>query len=53
MAAEAGWFGESREAGIKALAANPLVWKLDLERVEALYLEMAQAHRQWLAPGLL
>ncbi len=53
LAAEAGWFGEGREAGIKALAANPLVWRLDLERVEALYLEMAQAHRQWLAPGLL
>ncbi len=53
LAARAGWFGESREAAIEALAANPLMWKLDVERVEALYVEMAEAHRQWLPAGLL
>ncbi len=53
LAAEAGWFGDNREAAVKALAANPLLWKLDADRVEAMYGEMAHAHREWLHEGLL
>lgn len=53
LTAGAGWPGNCREAAVGALAANPLVWKLDLDRVEALYSEMAAAHRAWLPPGLL
>jgi 6-phospho-beta-glucosidase len=44
LAAEAGWYGNSRDAALKALAANPLVWKLDAERIEAMFDEMAGAH---------
>lgn len=53
LAAEAGWHGDSRDAALKALASNPLVWKLDAERVEAMYSEMAEAQREWLPAGLL
>lgn len=48
LTAYAGWHANGREAAVKALAANPLVWKLDAERIEAMYDEMAQAHREWL-----
>jgi 6-phospho-beta-glucosidase len=44
MAAEAGWQGNNRDAALKALASNPLMWKLDAERTEALFDEMAAAH---------
>jgi 6-phospho-beta-glucosidase len=44
LAAEAGWYGKNRDAALKALAANPLVWKLDAERIEAMFDEMAEAH---------
>jgi 6-phospho-beta-glucosidase len=44
LAAEAGWQGNNRDAALKALASNPLMWKLDAERTEALFNEMAAAH---------
>lgn len=53
QAATVGWFGESREDAVKALATNPLLWKLDAERIESLYGEMAEAHKAWLPAGLL
>lgn len=53
LAAHAAWFGESREEAVKALASNPLVWKLDADRIEDLYQEMANAHREWLPDALV
>ena len=52
LAAEAAWYGDSSDLALKALAANPLVWRLDAEQIEALYREMAEAHRDWLPAGL-
>jgi 6-phospho-beta-glucosidase len=49
-AAEAAWCGTRRDA-IRALAANPLV--LSLPRAEAIYDEMAAAHRQYLPARLV
>ncbi len=53
LTAETVWFCDSRQAGIRVLVSNPLLWKLDLGRVEALYVEMAETHRQWLPTALL
>lgn len=50
LAAEAAWEGTRREA-IQALAANPLV--LSLSTAEALYDELAAAHRDFLPDRLL
>ena len=50
LAAEAAWSG-SRRDGIRALAANPLVGSLPL--AEALYGELAAAHREYLPPRLV
>jgi 6-phospho-beta-glucosidase len=50
LAAEAAWEGGRREA-IQALAANPLV--LSLSTAEAMYDEMAAAHRDHLPDRLL
>jgi len=50
LAAEAGWSGTRREA-VAALAGHPLV--LSLTRAEAIYDEMAAAHRAWLPERLL
>ncbi len=50
LAAEAAWSGSRRDA-IRALASNPLV--LSLHRAEAIYDEMAAAHRQYLPERLL
>lgn len=52
LAAEAAWHAQSKEEAVQALAANPLVWKLDIDRVEALYDEMARAHSEWLPEAL-
>jgi 6-phospho-beta-glucosidase len=51
--AEVGWKAESRNAALRALATNPLVWQLSTEQLEAMYDELAQAHKEWLPPGLL
>jgi 6-phospho-beta-glucosidase len=50
LTAEAAWSGTRRDA-IRALASNPLV--LSLPKAEALYDEMAAAHRQYLPERLL
>jgi 6-phospho-beta-glucosidase len=50
LTAEAAWSGTRRDA-IRALASHP--WLLDLHRAEALYDEMAAAHRQHLPARLL
>lgn len=52
LAAQVGWHGGDRNTAIKALASNPLVWKLDANRIEELYNEMAVAHAEWLPEGL-
>jgi alpha-galactosidase/6-phospho-beta-glucosidase family protein len=49
VAAEAAWSGGRREA-IRALAANPLVMRLDL--AEELYDELLAAHRDLLPDRL-
>ena len=50
LAAEAAW-GGSRRDGIRALASHPLVGALPL--AEAIYGEMAEAHRAHLPPRLV
>jgi 6-phospho-beta-glucosidase len=50
LTAEAAWSGTRRD-GIRALASHP--WLLDLHRAEALYDEMAAAHRAYLPERLL
>ncbi len=50
LAAEAAWSGTRRDA-IRALASNPLV--MSARKAEALYDEMAAAHRQYLPERLL
>lgn len=50
LAAEAAWSGRRRD-GIRALVSHPLV--LTLPRAEALYYEMASAHRAHLPERLL
>jgi 6-phospho-beta-glucosidase len=50
LTAEAGWSGTRRDA-IAALAGHPLV--LSLPTAEAIYDEMAAAHRRWLPDRLL
>jgi len=50
LAAEAAWSGTRRDA-IRALASHPLVFSLRL--AEAIYDEMAFAHRQYLPERLL
>ena len=50
LAAEAAWSGTRRDA-IRALASNPLVFSL--HKAEAIYDEMAAAHRQYLPERLL
>ena len=50
LAAEAAWSG-SRTDGIRALASHPLVFSLP--EAEAIYDEMAAAHRQYLPERLL
>lgn len=50
LAAEAAWTG-NRRAGIRALASNPLVFSL--AKAEAIYDEMAHAHREYLPARLL
>ena len=50
LTAEAAWSG-SRKDAMRALASNPLVFSL--HKAEALYDEMAAAHRQYLPERLL
>ena len=50
LTAEAAWSGTRRDA-VAALAGHPLV--LSLTRAEAIYDEMAAAHRPWLPDRLL
>jgi 6-phospho-beta-glucosidase len=50
LTAEAAWSGTRIDA-IRALASHP--WLLDLRRAEALYDEMAAAHRRYLPERLL
>ncbi|MBA2288519.1 MAG: glycoside hydrolase [Ktedonobacteraceae bacterium] len=50
LTAEAAWSGTRRDA-IRALASHPLV--LSLHKAEAIYDEMAAAHRQYLPERLL
>jgi 6-phospho-beta-glucosidase len=50
LTAEAAWSGTRRDA-VAALAGHPLV--LSLTRAEAIYDEMAAAHRAWLPDRLL
>jgi 6-phospho-beta-glucosidase len=50
LAAEAAWSGSRRDA-IRALAANPLVQSVD--RAEAVYDELASAHRRFLPDRLV
>ena len=50
LTAEAAWSGTRRDA-IRALASNPLV--MSIHKAEALYDEMAVAHRQYLPERLL
>jgi 6-phospho-beta-glucosidase len=50
LTAEAAWCGTRRDA-VAALAGHPLV--LSLTRAEAIYDEMAAAHRAWLPDRLL
>jgi 6-phospho-beta-glucosidase len=51
--AESGWKAESRQGALRALATNPLLWKLSTDQLEAMYDELAQAHKEWLPPALL
>ena len=53
LAAEVAWHANDKAAAVRALASNPLTWKLDIDHVEALYNELAQAHARWLSPGLV
>jgi 6-phospho-beta-glucosidase len=50
LTAEAAWSGTRKDA-IRALASNPLVFSL--HKAEAIYDEMAAAHRQYLPERLL
>ena len=50
LTAEAAWSGNRRDA-IRALASHPLVFSL--HKAEAIYDEMAAAHRQYLPERLL
>ena len=50
LTAEAAWSG-SRRDGVAALASHPLV--VSLSKAEAIYDEMAAAHRAWLPDRLL
>lgn len=50
LTAEAAWSGRRIDA-IRALASNPLVFSL--HKAEAIYVEMAAAHRQYLPERLL
>jgi 6-phospho-beta-glucosidase len=50
LTAEAAWSGTRRDA-IRALASNPLV--MSTRKAEALYDEMAAAHRRYLPERLL
>jgi 6-phospho-beta-glucosidase len=50
LASEAAWSG-TRADGIRALTSNPLV--PSLHKAEAIYDEMAAAHRAYLPPRLL
>jgi len=50
LTAEAAWSGKRRDA-IRALASHPLVFSLP--KAEAIYDEMAAAHRQYLPERLL
>jgi 6-phospho-beta-glucosidase len=50
LTAEAAWSGNRRDA-IRALASNPLVFSL--HKAEAIYDEMATAHRRYLPERLL
>jgi 6-phospho-beta-glucosidase len=50
LTAEAAWSGNRRDA-IRALASHPLVFSL--RKAEAIYAEMAAAHRQYLPERLL
>jgi 6-phospho-beta-glucosidase len=50
LTAEAAWSG-TRKDGIRALASHPLV--LSLHLAEALYDELAAAHRKYLPERLL
>jgi 6-phospho-beta-glucosidase len=50
LAAEAAWRGARADA-VRALAANPLVF--DLHKAQAIYDEMAAAHRPHLPERLL
>lgn len=50
LTAEAAWAG-SRRDGIRALASHP--WLTEIRKAEALYDEMAHAHREYLPERLL
>jgi 6-phospho-beta-glucosidase len=50
LAAEAAWSGTRRDA-VRALAAHP--WMTELRRTEAIYDELAAAHREYLPARLL
>jgi 6-phospho-beta-glucosidase len=50
LTAEAAWKGTRRDA-VRALASNPLV--LSLTKAEAIYDEMAAAHRDFLPERLV
>ncbi|MFV2063075.1 MAG: glycoside hydrolase, partial [Chloroflexota bacterium] len=50
LAAEAAWKGDRRDA-IRALSSHP--WLTEIRRAEALYDEMAAAHREYLPRRLL
>jgi 6-phospho-beta-glucosidase len=50
LTAEAAWSGNRKDA-IRALASNPLVFSL--HKAEAIYDEMATAHRRFLPERLL
>jgi 6-phospho-beta-glucosidase len=50
LAADAAWFGTRRDA-VRALAASPLVQSV--EKAEAVYAELAAAHRSFLPERLV
>jgi 6-phospho-beta-glucosidase len=50
LTAEAAWSGNRRDA-IRALASHPLIFSL--RKAEAIYAEMAEAHRRYLPERLL
>ncbi len=50
LTAEAAWRGDRKDA-IRALASHP--WLTEIRRAEALYDEMAHAHRAYLPERLL